>query len=135
MHRIKKVVCVTFVIPFDVTLTRYQASYGTPTPFKNVLAAAKAIKSEGGYAAFGRGWTVMCTRRLSHSLTLSDSYRRKSRALYLFWARESPTQALPSQECSSSLQFMLTLAISMPTRVHFQRDKNGTVFYLELFRI
>lgn len=102
MHRIKKVVCVTFVIPFDVTLTRYQASYGTPTPFKNVLAAAKAIKSEGGYAAFGRGWTVMCTRRLSHSLTLSDSYRRKSRALYLFWARESPTQALPSQECSSS---------------------------------
>lgn len=62
------VVCVTFVIPFDVTLTRYQASYGTPTPFKNVLAAAKAIKSEGGYAAFGRGWTVMWTRMAPSSI-------------------------------------------------------------------
>jgi len=56
------VVCVTFVIPFDVTLTRYQASYNTHQPYSNVLAAAKALKREGGWTAFGRGWNVMWCR-------------------------------------------------------------------------
>lgn len=134
MHRIKKVVCVTFVIPFDVTLTRYQASYGTPTPFKNVLAAAKAIKSEGGYAAFGRGWTVMCTRRLSHSLS-SLTRIDVNLELFIYFGLASLRPKHYPLKNAAALQFMLTLAISMPTRVHFQRDKNGTVFYLELFRI
>ena len=59
---------MTFVIPFDVTLTRYQASQATAHPYTNVLAAAKALKREGGYAAFGRGWTVMWTRMAPSSI-------------------------------------------------------------------